>query len=180
MPRFAGFLRAVNLGGNTRLPMVDLRRALERAGFEGVTTVLQSGNVVFEAAGPGTDPLEQRIERLLLRAFDLRTEVFVRSAEEWRAVVDQNPFRGAARDDPSHLTVLALKAAPSIPAWTGLTAGISGREQVRSAGRHGYLVYPDGIGTSRLTLERIERALGTKGTLRNWNTVRKVDALLTA
>jgi uncharacterized protein (DUF1697 family) len=40
-----------------------------------------------------------------------------------------------------------------------------------------YIVYPDGIGRSRLTNQLIEKMLGTRGTGRNWNTVLKLDAL---
>ena len=58
---------------------------------------------------------------------------------------------------------------------------IKGREQVSLAGRCAYLVYPDGIGTSKLTIKIIEAKLATKGTGRNWNTVLKLaDAVAEA
>jgi uncharacterized protein (DUF1697 family) len=59
-----------------------------------------------------------------------------------------------------------------------LQASIVGRERVVMAGTHGYLVYPDGIARSKLTGSMIERALGTRGTARNWNTVRKLIEVL--
>jgi uncharacterized protein (DUF1697 family) len=117
---------------------------------------------------------------LLDREFGLSTDVFVRTGEEWRDLVHGNPFSAAARDDPSHLTALILKSTPSASAWAELSRGIQGRERVRAGGRHGYVVYPDGIGRSRLTLDRIERFLQTRGTLRNWNTVLRVDSRLAA
>ena len=43
---------------------------------------------------------------------------------------------------------------------------------------HAYIVYPNGIGRSRLTNTLIERTLGTRGTGRNWNTVLKLGGLL--
>jgi len=55
-----------------------------------------------------------------------------------------------------------------------LRAAITGREVVRAAGRHLYIVYPDGMGRSRLTHALIEKLLGTRATGRNWNTVRKL------
>jgi uncharacterized protein (DUF1697 family) len=48
---------------------------------------------------------------------------------------------------------------------------------VRAAGRHLSIVYPDGVGRSRLTNALSESALGGPGTGRNWNTVVKVRAL---
>jgi uncharacterized protein (DUF1697 family) len=43
-----------------------------------------------------------------------------------------------------------------------------------------YIVYPDGIGRSRLTGAVIEKMLGTRGTARNWNTVLKLNAVVNA
>ena len=51
MPTYVGMLRAVNVSGQNRVPMTDLRRALEGAGLGDVETYVQSGNVVFDAAG---------------------------------------------------------------------------------------------------------------------------------
>jgi uncharacterized protein (DUF1697 family) len=38
-------------------------------------------------------------------------------------------------------------------------------------------VYPEGVGSSRLTTALIEKKLGTRGTARNWNTVLKLGAM---
>jgi uncharacterized protein (DUF1697 family) len=58
-----------------------------------------------------------------------------------------------------------------------LRGAIAGREIVHTEGPHAYIVYPDGIGRSRLTNTLIEKKLGTRGTGRNWNTVLKLGAL---
>jgi uncharacterized protein (DUF1697 family) len=55
---------------------------------------------------------------------------------------------------------------------------IPGREQVKLSGQALYLVYPDGIGTSKLTAALIEKKMGVAGTARNWNTAQKIAALL--
>ena len=179
MPGLAAFFRAVNLGGDSTLRMEELRTALNESGLGPAETILQSGNVVLRRDARDPARLEGQIERWLDRRLGLRTDVFVRTSEEWHEVVLGNPFSAAAREDPRHLTVLILKTAPPPSAWADLSRGILGREVVRAAGRQGYVVYPDGIGYSRLTLDRIERTLGTHGTLRNWNTVLKVNARLT-
>jgi uncharacterized protein (DUF1697 family) len=48
---------------------------------------------------------------------------------------------------------------------------------INADGRHLYIVYPAGIGKSRLTNVLIEKKLGIRGTARNWNTVLKLAAL---
>lgn len=61
-----------------------------------------------------------------------------------------------------------------------LQAALTGPEVVRAEGRQAYIVYPNGIGRSRLTHTVIEKKLGTRGTSRNWNTVLKLRALADA
>ena len=72
---------------------------------------------------------------------------------------------------------MLLKDAPESAAVSGLQKAIVGREVVRATGRQAYIVYPDGVGRSRLTTALIERKLGTRCTLRNWNTVVKLGTL---
>ena len=49
MPRFVALLRGVNVGGNKRVPMAELRVALEALGYTNVRTLLNSGNAVFDS-----------------------------------------------------------------------------------------------------------------------------------
>jgi uncharacterized protein (DUF1697 family) len=178
MPTYAACLRAVNLGGATQLSMAALRQGLTGTGFRDVRTLLQSGNVVLRSEITDSAEVERRLEEWIARSGGRRTDVFVRTALEWRSLIDGNPFPTEARLDPRRLHVLLLKSAPPARAWDALSEAISGREVVRGAGRHGYAMYPDGVGHSRLTLDRIERTLGSAGTLRNWNTALKIEALL--
>ena len=71
-----------------------------------------------------------------------------------------------------------LKDAPTAKQVTALQAAIAGREIVRAVSQQAYIVYPDGIGRSRVTNALIERNLGARGTGRNWNTVLKLAALM--
>jgi len=180
MTVYIGLLRAVNLGGGTQVPMDRLRGLLAEIGFEEGRTLLQSGNVVFRSRSGDEPSLERTLAQAVARKMGVRTEAFVRSAEAWRSVIAGNPFGREARDDPSHLLVMALRDAPTEERWTALAAAIPGRERVHGSGRHAYLVYPDGIGRSRLTAARIESRLGTVGTARNWNTVNKLAELAAA
>ena len=52
-----------------------------------------------------------------------------------------------------------------------------GPEQIAVTHGHAYIVYPEGMGTSKLTPALLGRHLG-QGTARNWNTVLKLQALL--
>lgn len=167
-------LRAVNLAGRNAVSMADARAVLTKLGLQDVRTLLQSGNVVFRADRIAPAQLEPQLEAALQRGLGWAIEVFVRSAKEWAAIVERNPFPDEAARDPGHLLVMTIKRAPTREAVAGLQKSILGREVVRPGRRELYITYPDGVGRSRLTTAVIERALDTRGTARNWNTVLKL------
>jgi uncharacterized protein (DUF1697 family) len=170
-------LRGINVGGANRLPMADLRALAEREGLARPRTLLQTGNLLFEAADKSEADLELGLESAITGRFGLTVDVVVRTADALRTVVAANPFRAAARDDPAHLVAVFLKSDPTEQAETRLRAAITGPEIARVIGREAFIHYPAGIGDSRLTPAVVDRALGTRGTARNWNTVLKIAAL---
>jgi uncharacterized protein (DUF1697 family) len=173
-------LRAVNVGGCT-LRMTDLKALVEDLGYARARTVLQTGNVLFRPAGRREPArIEQQLERELQTRLAIQAAVFVRRAAEWSEIVESNPFRAEAAADPAHLVLMLLKSTPSASALASLQAAIKAREVIRGVDRRLYIVYPDGIGRSKLTNTLIERTLGTPSTARNWNTVLKLRAALEA
>ena len=177
MPTYLAFLRAVNVGGTGKLSMADLKTWFTQLGLADVRTLLQSGNVVFRAGRTTAENLEQRLETAAVKELGLSTTFFIRTADEWADALAHNPFPAAAENAPSHLALAVLKSAPTAAQVQSLQAAIKGREQVRAHDRHAYIVYPDGMGTSKLTLAVIEQHLATRATARNWNTARKMAAL---
>jgi uncharacterized protein (DUF1697 family) len=156
--------------------MADLRRFFGQLGFESVQTLLQSGNVVFASIPKASKKLERLLETRAKADLDLQTDFFVRSSKEWEALIRHNPFARAAVKDPGKLVVVFLKHAPSARAVRSLQLSIKGPELVRAHGKQAYIVYPNGIGRSRLTAAVLDKALGSPRTGRNWNTVLKLHA----
>jgi uncharacterized protein (DUF1697 family) len=177
MTTHIALLRAINVGGHHQVAMADLRDFLTQLGFGDVQSLLQSGNLVFRSDKRTGAPLEKLLETEAEKRLGVPTDFFVRTAEAWQAIVERNPFRKEAVRDPSHLAVLFLKHAPDAEAAKALRAAITGPEVIHTDGTHAYIVYPNGIGRSRLTSSLIERKLGTRGTARNWNTVLRLAAL---
>ena len=180
MTTYIALLRGVNLAGKRLVAMAALSELVAGLGFERVRTLLQSGNVVFDAPAAAAAKLEQRLEAAIAKRFGYDVDVFVRDLAAWDALIGGNPYRSEARDDPARLHVMCLKRAPAAGATERLTAAIVGRERGRVHGNVAYLVYPDGAGTSKLTAAKIEKALGTSGSSRNWNTVLKLRDLANA
>lgn len=170
-------LRGINVGGHRQVAMSDLRELLTVLGFTDPRSLLQSGNLVFRGARRKGAELERLLEGEAEKRLGLRTDFFVRTAEEWKGIVAGNPFRDEAERDPGHLLVVLLKRAPDGEQVEALRASITGPEVVRASGRHLYVVYPAGVGRSRLTNVLIEKKLGTSATGRNWNTVLKLGGL---
>jgi uncharacterized protein (DUF1697 family) len=170
-------IRGINVGGHKKVAMADLRALLEQLGFTDVKSLLQSGNLVFRSDRRNAAEMERLFETEAVKGLALEADFFVRSAKEWKTVVAENPFPKEAERDPGHLVVMCLKNAPDKADVKGLQAAITGPEIVRAKGRHLYISFPNGIGTSRLTNALIEKKLRTRGTARNWNTVLKLDAL---
>jgi uncharacterized protein (DUF1697 family) len=178
MPPVVALLRAINVGGANRLTMSELRDTFERAGFTAVRTLLQSGNVVCHSPLRTARATERRMSEALRDHRGLDLDVFVRSADEWRGIIADNPFAGESRRAPGHVVAMIFAKAVAAEDVARLKKAIAGGERLVIEGAHGYIVYPDGIGPSRLTGSLIERLLATRGTARNWNTVLKLAALL--
>ena len=173
-------LRAINLAGHKQVAMSVLRDFFTGLGFSDVRTLLQAGNIVFRSEAQKGNDLERLFESEAKAQLGLDTDFFVRSAKDWKALVDANPFPDDAKSDPSHLVVMFLKDAPQAKSLEALRASIRGPEIVDLVGRQAYIVYPAGIGRSRLTNALVESKLGVRGTGRNWNTVRKIASLAEA
>lgn len=178
--KYVALLRAINVGGNAKIAMADLKALLADLGYVNPQSLLQTGNLVFQTKKTSGDKLEAALERALADRLGLFTDVFVRTANEWQQTIAANPFVNEAIDDPSHLIVMPLKKAPSKAAVKSLVSAIPGRETTAAVGRDLFIVYPDGIGRSKLTNKLIETRLDTRGTGRNWNTVLKIAALTSA
>ncbi|RQH02078.1 DUF1697 domain-containing protein [Paraburkholderia dinghuensis] len=163
MQTYVAFLRAVNVGGTGKLPMVELRAICERAGFGHVRTYVASGNVVFQSALPETK-VKVTLERALEAYAGKPVGVMVRTGAELAAILEANPFSAAP---PDRTVAIFLDAAP--PADTLAKVSGSTTEEIALGKREIYVHYPEGIGRSKLKI-----AAARTGTARNMNTVAKL------
>lgn len=181
MESWIALLRAVNVGGKNKLPMAELRRLLAELGLRDVTTLLQSGNAVFreseDRGNSSREELSERLEAGLEARFGFRPEFILRSLQEWRELIDENPFPEAAESDPCHLLVLVAKSPIAEESADQIRSTWPGPE--RFAVRKGvlYTHFVDGIGTSKLATSPTYKRLTQRGTARNWNTVLKLAEL---
>jgi uncharacterized protein (DUF1697 family) len=174
---YVALLRAVNVAGHQIVAMADLRAFMEDLGLADGRTLLQSGNLIFRSHVRTAAAVEKLLEAEAGARLGLNTDIYVRTGADLADVIAKNPFPEEAKTGPSRLIVSFLRDAPEPRDVRALQAAISGCEILDVVGRHAYVVYPDGVGKSKLTSGLFERKLGTRGTGRNWNTVMKLHAL---
>jgi uncharacterized protein (DUF1697 family) len=176
--KYAALLRGINVGGNKKVPMAELRAMTAKLGFDDPQTLLQSGNLVFSAKSQPMAKLEALLEAATKKHIGVECSYLLRSADEWEQIVAANPFNAEAKADPSHLAVTFCREAPTAAALKALRSEVRGKEDFEAVGRELYAWYPDGMGTSKLAVALSKNKLGTICTARNWNTVMKIGALL--
>jgi uncharacterized protein (DUF1697 family) len=171
MPRFAAFLRAVNVGGRV-VKMQALKSALESMGLDEVESFIASGNLVFSSKG--VKGLDVKIASGLERACGFEVPVFVRTIEEVAAAAAHDPF--PHRDTACFPTYLVGFLSKNLDA-----AGVerissleTPEDRFHVRGRDFWWLSKHHQARSAITGRQLEKALGQPTTLRNVNTVRRM------
>ena len=87
---YVALLRGINVGGNNKVVMSELREQIEAAGFGHVRTYINSGNLLFEAEAPRED-VAQRGEDLLASRYDFPIRLALLTAQDYLAQLDELP-----------------------------------------------------------------------------------------
>src|SRR4051794_21559980 len=163
MPRYAAFLRGINVGG-TRIKKDDLCKPFSDLGYEEVTTFRASGNVIFEGPRAGAAKLQKAIEERL--AADLgftRALTFIRTPAEMRELAELKPFKLRA-GQKMHVMLLLKKPPASVLEFA------TNDDQLALGPKELFWLPKARMTDSELDLKAIEKAIGpttlrTKGTI---------------
>ncbi len=165
MHTYVAFLRGINVGGRV-VRMVELKACFEKLGYADVVTLLQSGNVRFEAADTDSTKLKQEIEASLTKTFHYPARVQVLPLEKLHAVVAAYPFGTAS--DSQHDYVIFLE--------NGLEGSLVGEAYAMAPGEQ--LKVGDGVVYWRVdkgsTLQSAFAKLLTKAKYKEFNTNRNL------
>lgn len=173
MPSYVAFLRAVNVGGRF-VKMAELRSALERAGFTGVETHIQSGNVLVRSGRRSTGAVASEMAGVLGGFAGFDVPCIVRTPAQLRAAVAAIDAVPPLLDGGKRYVALAdgtvpAAAAEQLDAWD--TPG----ERCRVLGSEILAELTDGFQKTTLTNARIERITGRTTTWRGVEVVRALD-----
>jgi uncharacterized protein (DUF1697 family) len=174
MPVIICMLRGVNVGGHNLIKMDALKVLCVSLKLKDPQTYVQSGNVIFRTEEKDATKLARRLQDALEKKFGFRPGVMLRTASELRDTIARNPFAGRNGIEPGKLLVNFLADDPGKDARKQAQAIKTAPEELHIIGREVFIYFPDGQGRSKLPWPKIERALGTSATGRNWNSVTKI------
>jgi uncharacterized protein (DUF1697 family) len=189
MASHVALLRGINVGGRNKVPMADLREVVTSLGHTGVSTYIQSGNVLFSTADTDNAKLAAALESAIEDRFGIWSSVVVLSRDELAQVLAANPYPD--EPNPRMVHVVFLSAEPPgelltrIAAAESAVAAKGSRDTVQAAGQALFVHTPDGFGTSELaqTLFKIisppakAKKHGLAATARNLATTTKLLSL---
>lgn len=168
MATYVGFLRAINLGATRKFGKDAIVAATEGAGFTGVATHINTGNVRLETRMRSRARIEDALERAYRDDRGFAVPTMVVTAAELVAIGDDVDRLGAGHEGRQFVTL--LKHDPDPEAVAALEARSTDLERVVVVGRVAHLLVGDDYLASSLA-PAIEKALGV-GTSRNVTVIR--------
>lgn len=175
MSRFLALFRGVNVSGQKKIIMTDLKKLFEGLGYSNVVTYIQSGNVVFESDA-SVDAAD--IQREVEKKYDFDIEVLVFEMDDMTSVITKNPFLKEKGFDNEKLHVTLLDNVPDSTLIGKLAKEEFGGDRYSIEGRAIYVYCPVGYGRTKLTNNFFERKLKVNATTRNWKTINELLKLM--
>ena len=174
MGRTVVLLRGINVSGKNKVPMADLRSALTAAGFDGVATYIQSGNIAIDTELEKNELLGQ-VEALLAAHFDVHVPAVLVVQADIAALETAAPFPEDA--DPAINLIYFPLAVVDVAGVEAMDATKHPGDTITATRSAVYVSYGQGQSKSKLTLDRLEKAAGTTLTGRNLRSVAKLKSL---
>ncbi len=175
--KYLSLLRGINVAGQKKIKMAELKALYEGLGFADVQTYIQSGNVVFEAdSGLKHQAL---IEQAIQKAYGFDVHVSVCIKDEFNAILEACPFGEVdlAADGTKVLATL-LSDEPDQDAIDSLVSFKHESESLVVLNKVVYLRCPNGYGKTKLSNSLLEKKLKVQATTRNWRSMKKLQEML--
>ena len=88
---YVALLRGINVGGNNKVDMKELKKVFEGAGMSSVKTYINSGNIIFADNFHRTEELPAILEAAILAHFSLSIKVLVYSFDDFGQIAANIP-----------------------------------------------------------------------------------------
>lgn len=172
--RMVALLRGVNVGGNKKVPMAELRAIAAKLGWRDVATYVQSGNLVGTTA-LAADAAATQLSKAIEKQFGFEVPVVARAGSAFVRDLATCPF---AEEEPARVHVGYAAAAAKASLAKDVAAYCTMGERIAVRGGVLWIDFAGGVARSKLTSAVLDRAVGGTVTLRNLNSARAIAALV--
>lgn len=171
MQTYIALLRGINVGGQKKILMADLKKLLEDLHFKNVQTYIQSGNVIFTTDVMGETAIAHQIQKVIMESYNFEVPVLVLTPENVKAIFEHSIFEGEELTK-SYFTL--LHTIPTQENKLKLSTYTFPNETFVVTDDCVYL-YPEfGAGRAKATNNFFEKKLGVTATTRNYKTMKKL------
>tara|TARA_R110000796_G_scaffold250788_4_gene380728 strand:+ start:98747 stop:99292 length:546 start_codon:yes stop_codon:yes gene_type:complete len=174
MKTYILLLRGINVSGQKKVKMADLKKMLEALNFEAIQTYIQSGNVVFKTNENSTDILEKKISKCIFETFEFEVPVLVIKSENFEGLIKNAPFINDEDAKLDNLYFVLLKNKPDAKLVELLASETYPNEQFIITDNCIYLICQRGYGNAKCDNNFFERKLKVQATTRNYKTMIKL------
>jgi len=168
MNKYISLLRGINVGGQNKIRMADLKSLYKSLGLENVQTYLQSGNVVFDTDEQDLVKLRKSIEAQIETTFGFSVPVLIRTGDEFRQIIKNHPYAG---EEAIRVLVTFLYDRPEKSKLDELSQYEDKVDQFAIGEQEIFLFCPGGYGRTKLSNTFFEKKLDVIATTRNWKSV---------
>jgi uncharacterized protein (DUF1697 family) len=172
--QYVALLRGINVGGNNIIKMADLKSCFEGMGFTGVSTYIQSGNVIFSSGERDKAKLTRKIEKVLSDRFSYKSQLVLVTYQELKAIVAGAPSAFGKFPGEYKYDVMFLREGLSV---SDLLQQIPLKEGVDQVWSGSGVIYFSRLG-SKSSQSRMSKVITMSFyreiTIRNWNTTTKL------
>jgi len=176
--KYVAFLRGINVGGHHKVPMADLRKELEKLGYENIITLLNSGNIIFETQTDTLDKLEKTLSEHLESCFGFPIPTIVRKAETILALFHLDPFKDIELTKSVRLYVSFLKNDTDSELKIPWTSSDKSFRILAKRDKSVLSVLDLSVSKTPKAMEALEKNFGKEITTRNWNTILRIEKKL--
>ena len=172
METYISILRGINVGGQKKIRMADLKTLYERLKFKEITTYIQSGNVIFNTdKSLPRQEISKRIEEKITEKYNFIVPVIIRTKSEMVKTFSDNPFLDRKDINPERLHVTFLAGLPKQADKKRIEKLEFPPDEFIIDGKEIYLHCPNGYGKTKLSNNFFENRLNVTATTRNWRTI---------
>ena len=112
METYIAMLRGINVSGQKKILMADLREYMDGIGFKSVETYIQSGNIVFKSDLNSGREIERQIQTMIKNKYGFEVPTLVEKLEGLQYVLEHCPFPKDPSKDIKRVYVTFLNQKP--------------------------------------------------------------------